>query len=74
MADSLWIVPFGKHKGSPIEDLETHYLEWLTEQDWFLEKFTQGATQIGKELAYRSRFGEPQEWDEDRNWNRRNRR
>lgn len=71
MADSLWILPFGKHKGEPIEDLKTDYLEWLTKQEWFLDKFSEGAAQIGKELAYRTRFGEPQEQDEDRKWNRR---
>ena len=73
MGESLWIVPFGKHKGDAIENLTTGYLEWLTEQDWFLEKFKDGAEAVGKELAYRTRFGAP-EPDEDRDWNRRNRR
>jgi hypothetical protein len=74
MADSLLIMPFGKHKGCPIEDLETSYLEWLTEQDWFIEKFELAAEQVGKELAFRNRFGGRAGGDpnEDRNWNRRN--
>ena len=57
MAESLWIIPFGKNKGEPIEDVGTDYLEWLTEQEWFLQKFKDGAEAIGKELAYRTRFG-----------------
>jgi len=73
MAESLFIIPFGKHKGSGIEDVPTSYLEWLTEQDWFTEKFSEGAKAIGKELEFRQRFGDGDEPDEDRNWNRRNR-
>lgn len=71
MASSLWIIPFGKHKGSPIEDCSTGYLEWLMEQDWFCEKFSEGVKQIGKELKYRERFSDGDEPEEDRNWNRR---
>jgi len=71
MADSLFVMPFGKYKGEPIEDLETSYLEWLTEQDFFLEKFKDGAEAIGKELAFRTRFGGRAEPEEDKKWNRR---
>ena len=71
MADSLFTMPFGKYKGEPIEDLETSYLEWLTEQDFFLEKFKDGAEAIGKELAFRTRFGGRAEPEEDKKWNRR---
>ena len=71
MADSLFVMPFGKYKGEPIEDLETSYLEWLTEQDFFLEKFKDGAEAIGKELAFRTRFGCRAEPEEDKKWNRR---
>lgn len=74
MADSLWIVPFGKFKGCPIEDLETSYLEWLTEQDWFMEKFVEGSEAIGKELTFRTRFGGKAEKREDEGWNRRNKK
>lgn len=70
MADSLFIIPFGKHRGSPIEDVPTSYLEWLTEQDWFVEKFSEGMKQIGKELEFRQRFDDGDEPEEDRNWNR----
>jgi hypothetical protein len=54
MADSLFIIPFGNtHRGEPIEDCPTNYLEWLLEQDWFLEKYPEGANAIGKELEFR---------------------
>ena len=72
MANSLFVMPFGKHKGTAIEDLESGYLEWLTEQEWFLEQFVAGAEAIGKELAFRTRYGGRVEPEEDRNWNRRN--
>ena len=42
MSDSNKIVPFGKYRGRPlVEVIETDpaYLQWLTGQDWFREKF-----------------------------------
>lgn len=35
------IVPFGKHKGKPVEALldDRPYLDWLLSQSWFKEKF-----------------------------------
>lgn len=39
MADA--IVPFGKYKGQPVEAMaaDKQYLDWLTAQPWFREKF-----------------------------------
>ena len=75
MADSLYIMPFGKYKGEPIEDLETNYLEWISEQEGFLTDFGYGAEQIGKELAFRTRYGSSsREAKEDEGWNRRNKK
>ena len=36
------IVPFGKYKGQPVEVLaqDRPYLEWLSAQDWFRERYT----------------------------------
>jgi hypothetical protein len=36
------IVPFGKYKGQPVEALaqDRPYLEWLSAQDWFRERYT----------------------------------
>src|SRR5258706_10790595 len=38
MAD---LVPFGKYRGKPIEDLaaDTSYVEWLSGQDWFRNRY-----------------------------------
>jgi hypothetical protein len=35
------LVPFGKYKGQPVEQLlaDQPYLEWLTSQDWFRQKY-----------------------------------
>lgn len=35
------LVPFGKYKGQPIEQLlaDQPYLDWLTSQDWFRQKY-----------------------------------
>lgn len=36
------LIPFGKHKGTPIDVLketDPKYLEWLSEQDWFRQKY-----------------------------------
>lgn len=71
MAESLWIIPFGKHSGKGIEDVPVSYLEWLLEQDWFCEKFKEALEPIKKEMAFRERFSGGQEPEEDRNWNRR---
>lgn len=45
MAD---IVPFGKYKGQPIEQLQAdpQYSEWLMEQQWFRERFRQPYTAL----------------------------
>lgn len=32
-------MPFGKHKGEEVTDLPDQYLEWLSEQEWFEEKY-----------------------------------
>lgn len=33
------LMPFGKHRGTRVTDCPESYLRWLTEQDWFKEKF-----------------------------------
>ena len=42
MTDTAVIIPFGKYKGAPIEEVaarDPQYLAWLQTQDWFLNKF-----------------------------------
>ena len=70
MAKSLFKLPFGKHKGEGIEDVPLNYLEWLMEQDWFLEKYPEGEKAVNDEIAYRIKF-EMKETEIDKNWNRR---
>jgi hypothetical protein len=50
-------IPFGKHRGKPIEALrgDPQYLEWLMGQDWFREKY-----QTIYQLVVNN-FGEPSE-------------
>ena len=35
MADPT--MPFGKHKGEPISECPTEYLDWLIGQDWLFD-------------------------------------
>lgn len=56
MAESLFTMPFGKHKGIDIEDISDSYLQWIIGEDLFKEKFKEGCDAIKKELAYRERF------------------
>lgn len=42
------IIPFGKYKGRPVEALtqDTQYVDWLTAQPWFRERFANFYTLI----------------------------
>ena len=59
MTKYLWVIPFGKWKGKPIEDIETSYLEWISGEGWFKTKFKEGYKQIKQELKFRKDFGDP---------------
>jgi hypothetical protein len=57
------LMPFGKHKGLPLEQVPRSYAKWLCDQDGFAEKnpalyayFTQGEAAVAapKELATNS--------------------
>lgn len=56
MAESLGQIPFGKFKGSDIEDVPDSYLKWVIGEDWFKEKFKDLCGNIKKELKYRDDF------------------
>lgn len=73
MAQSLFVLPFGKFKGQPIEDLPSSYLQWLLEQDFFCDGYPMGLRAVDQELGFREQFGHDINTDEDRNWNRRSR-
>jgi hypothetical protein len=53
MTDSPKIVPFGKYKGQPLEALaqDRSYLDWLTAQDWFRERYANIYTLIVNNFA-----------------------
>jgi uncharacterized protein (DUF3820 family) len=78
MAKSMWVIPFGKHKDEPVEDIPRSYLEWLLEQEWFCAREKEGVKAIETELEFRDRNGEgmsggfDRDEDEDHGWNRRN--
>jgi hypothetical protein len=43
MIDDPKIMPFGKHKGQPLEALAQQnrpYLEWLSTQEWFRHRYS----------------------------------
>ena len=58
MAESMWVIPFGIHKGKDIEDVPTKYLDWLKGEKWFKDKFTKECIIVNKELKFRDQFPE----------------
>jgi uncharacterized protein (DUF3820 family) len=46
-------LPFGKHAGEHIEDVDLGYLKWLEEQTWL-----QPATRVGLQHEIKRREGE----------------
>jgi hypothetical protein len=53
MTEPSKIVPFGKYKGQPIEALaqDKPYLDWLSGQDWFRERYANIYTLIVNNFA-----------------------
>ena len=56
MAESLWIFPFGKFKGKPIEDIPKSYLEYMLEQNWFCDKFSNKIEIVQKQIKFLENF------------------
>jgi len=50
------IIPFGKFKDKEIEEAPSKYLLWLTDQDWFNDKFVQLPNEVVKELEWRDKW------------------
>ncbi len=55
--DNSDTIPFGKHKGEGISEVSDHYLEWMLEQDWAIEKYPKLLEAIGVELTNREEQG-----------------
>jgi len=56
MAESLGIMPFGKHKGKEIEEIPDSYLEWFVGEKDIREKNKTLCENIKKELKYREQW------------------
>lgn len=50
-----YIISFGKHRGTPINEVERSYLEWMLEQDDMMEKRAGLQEAILAELARRGK-------------------
>jgi len=50
-------MPFGKHKDEEITEISDHYLEWVLEQDWAIERYPILLEAIGNELTTREEQG-----------------
>lgn len=46
-------IPFGKFKGSDVEDVSDSYLRWLTDQDWFNDQYEELSNEVVDELNWR---------------------
>ncbi len=40
MLNAKTLIPFGDHIGEYLEDQSIRYLKWLTNQQWFEDKFS----------------------------------
>ena len=49
-------MPFGKHKGTLIADLEDSYLIWLLDQEWVHKSYPALVKQLKIEDQYRKKF------------------
>jgi uncharacterized protein (DUF3820 family) len=56
MAESLGQLPFGKFKGTDIEDVPDGYLKWFIGEDKIRADFPKLCENIKKELKYRDDF------------------
>lgn len=70
MAESLWVIPFGKYRDQDIENVPTDYLEFLLGESWFERKFADKVSVVKQEIKYRNDFSNDKE-ETDKNWNRR---
>jgi uncharacterized protein (DUF3820 family) len=41
--ENIMRMPFGKHKGEALEDLDLSYVKWLEEQDWVSDDLREAA-------------------------------
>ncbi len=58
MTSADTVMPFGKHKGDLLLDIERSYLEWCLEQEFVEEKFPKLYKDIQDHLERRDRSGD----------------
>jgi uncharacterized protein (DUF3820 family) len=56
MAESLGKLPFGKYKGTDLEDVPDGYLRWFVGEDNIVSQNKILCDNIRKELKYREKF------------------
>lgn len=44
-------IPFGKHKGKPLDQVPLRYLDWLLSQEWLFADLKQKITKYLKDPA-----------------------
>lgn len=53
VGNTIRILPFGLHRGKKITEIETDYLKWLMDQEWFEEKQKDIYNDVKEELEGR---------------------
>jgi uncharacterized protein (DUF3820 family) len=51
------VLTFGKHKGELLADVPNGYLDWLSDQEFVEEKYSDLFQQVKIERAYREQHG-----------------
>ena len=56
--DPEMIMPLGKHKNKMIGEIPDNYLIWITDEDWFNQKYPNLSNHILLEIAWRNEMND----------------